>query len=139
MKKKTLRLFVFVVVLSLLLSTMAFASQTSSAYIAATNGYFTRSGNNVNIYFSIVGRGIMNEIGVSEIYLYEKTGNTWNLVYIFDSSDSDYTDDMLSYNTSAKADHVTYSGSSSKDYLAILYFYAADDNGSDTIPYYSYS
>ena len=139
MKKKTLRLFVFVVVLSLLLSTMAFASQTSSAYIAATNGYFTRSGNNVNIYFSIVGRGIMNEIGVSEIYLYEKTGNTWNLVYIFDSSDSDYTDDMLSYNTSAKADPVTYSGSSSKDYLAILYFYAADDNGSDTIPYYSYS
>ena len=139
MKKKTLRLFIFVVVLSLLLSTMAFASQTSSAYIAATNAYFTRSGNNVNIYFSIIGRGLMNEIGVSEIYLYEKTGNTWNLVYTFDSSDPDYTDDMLSYDTTAKADHVTYSGSSSKDYYALLHFYAADDNGSDTISYYSYS
>lgn len=137
MKKKTARLLVFVIVLSLLLSTMAFAAQTSSAYIAATNAYFTRSGNDVNIYFSIVGRGIMNEIGVSVIYLYERTGNTWHLVCTFDSSDSNYTADMLSYNTSAKADHVTYAGSSSKDYYAILYFYAADDNGSDTIPYYT--
>ncbi|MBR4655985.1 MAG: hypothetical protein IKO68_05340 [Oscillospiraceae bacterium] len=139
MKKNTVRYAVIILVLSILLSTAALAAQESSAYIGATNAYFTRSGNNVNIYFSIVGRGLMNEIGVSEIYLYEKTGNTWNLVYIFDSNDSDYTDDMLSYDTTAKADHVTYSGSSSKDYLAILYFYAADDNGSDTIPYYSYS
>jgi len=139
LKKNTVRHIVFILILSILLSTVALAVQESSTYIGATNAYFTRSGNDVNIYFTIVGRRIMNEIGVSEIYLYEKTGNTWNLVYIFDSSDSNYTDDMLSYNTSAKADHVTYSGSSSKDYLAILYFYAADDNGSDTIPYYSYS
>ena len=139
MKKKTIRAVVLIFALCFALSTFAFASTNSSAYIAYTNAYFTRSGNNVNIYFSIVGRGIMNEIGVSEVYLYEKTGNTWNLVYIFDSSDSNYTDDMLSYNTSAKADHVTYSGSSSKDYYALLHFYAADDNGSDTISYYSYS
>ena len=139
MKKKSIRVIVFALVLCVAISTIALASTESSDYIGYTNAYFTRSGNNVNIYFSIVGRGIMNEIGVSEIYLYEKTGNTWNLVYIFDSSNSDYTDDMLSFNTSAKADHLTYSGSSTKDYLAILYFYAADNNGSDTIPYYSYS
>lgn len=139
MKKKTIRAAVLIIALCFALSTFAFASTTSSAYIAYTNAHFTRSGNDVNIYFSIVGRGLMNEIGVSEIYLYEKTGNTWNLVYTFDSSDPAFTDDMLSYNTSAKADHVTYSGSSSKDYYALLHFYAADDNGSDTIPYYSYS
>ena len=103
------------------------------------NGYFTRSGNDVNIYFSIVGRHVMDEIGVSEILLFEKNGNTWSKVYTFDSADPAYTDDMLSYNTSAKADHVTYAGSASSDYLAILYFYAADAYGSDTIPYYSYS
>ena len=139
MKKKTIRAAVLIIALCFALSTFAFASTNSSAYIAYTNAHFTRSGNDVNIYFSIVGRGLMNEIGVSEIWLYEKTGNTWDWVYTFYASDPDYTDDMLSYNNSAKADHVTYSGSSSKDYLAILYFYAADDNGSDTIPYYSYS
>ena len=139
MKKKLIRASAIILVLCLTLSTVAIASTTSSAYIGYTNAYFTRSGNNVNIYFSIVGRGLMNEIGVSEIYLYEKTGNTWSLIYTFDSSDSDYTDDMLSFNTTAKADHVTYSGSSSKDYYALLRFYAADDNGSDTIPFYSYS
>ena len=81
----------------------------------------------------------MNEIGVSEIRLFEKTGNIWSRVYTFDSDDPTYTSSMLSYNTSAKGDYVTYSGSANKDYLAILYFYAADDDGSDTIPYYAYS
>lgn len=81
----------------------------------------------------------MNEIGVSEILLYEKNGNVWSKVYTFDSDNSAYTTDMLSYNTSAMGDHVTYAGLASKDYLAILYFYAADDDGSDTIPYYAYS
>ena len=136
MKKKIIRICAIALILCMILSTFAFASTTSSAYIGYTNAHFTRSGNDVNIYFSIVGRGIMNEIGVSVIYLYEKTGNTWNLVYTFDSSDPTYTADMLSYNISAKADHVTYSGSASKEYYAILNFYAADDNGSDTIPYY---
>lgn len=139
MKKRIVRIIALIFALSMLLSTFAFATQNSSAYIAATNGYFTRSGNDVNIYFSIVGRHLMDEIGVSKIYLYEKSGNIWSLVYTFDSTDSTYTSDMLSYNASAKADHVTYSGSSTKAYYALLYFYAADENGSDTIHYYAYS
>ena len=139
MNKRITRSVAFILLLCFLLSTVAFASVNSSAYIAVTSGYFTRSGNDVNIYFSIVGRHLMDEIGVSKIYLYEKNGNVWSLVYTFDSADSTYTSDMLSYNASAKADHVTYSGSSTKDYYALLYFYAADGNGSDTIHYYTYS
>lgn len=137
MKKRTLRILAFVFALCLLLSTVAFAAQESSAYIAATNGYITFSGNNVNVYFSVVGSHIMNEIGVSEIRLFEKNGNKWTRVYTFEADDPAYTADMLSYNTSAKADHVTYAGDSSKNYYAILYFYAADSNGSDTITYYT--
>ena len=81
----------------------------------------------------------MNEIGVSKILLYEKNGNTWSRVYTFDADDPNYTINMLSYNASAHADHVTYSGSATKDYYAKVYFYAADDDGSDTITYYAYS
>ena len=139
MRIKNLRSITFFVVLTVILSMATFATQNSSAYISSTSAYFTRSGNDVNIYFSIVGRGMMDEIGVSKIYLYEKSGNTWSLVYTFDSDDPTYTSDMLSFNASAKGDHVTYSGSSTKDYYALLYFYASNSNGSDTIHYYTYS
>ena len=139
MKAKMIRTMAIIVILTIILSMAAFAAQNSSAYISSTNGYFLRSGNDVNIYFTIVGKHLMNEIGVSKIYLYEKNGNTWSRVYTFDADDSNYTTNMLSYNASAHADHVTYSGSSTKDYYAKIYFYAADDDGSDTITYYAYS
>lgn len=135
MKRRTTRFFALVFALSLLLSTVAFANQESSAYIAAMNGYITFSGNDVEVNFSVVGRHIMNEIGVAEILLFEQNGNKWVRVYTFEADDPNYTADMLSYNTSAKADYVTYSGDSTKNYYAILYFYAADANGSDTIEY----
>jgi hypothetical protein len=137
MKKKTIRRLALILIVSMLLFTVAFAAEESSAYIGAMNGYITFSGNNVNVYFSVVGRHIMDEIGVSEIRLFEQNGNTWTKVYTFESDDPAYTADMLSYNTSAKADHVTYSGDSTKNYFAVLYFYAADSNGSDTITYYT--
>jgi hypothetical protein len=137
MRKKLIRFGAIIIILCLMLSTIAFASVESSAYIAYTSVWFTRSGDDVNVYFSIVGRHLMDEIGVSEILLYEQNGNTWSLVCDFEADDPAYTADMLSYNASAKADHVTYSGSSSKNYYAIVYFYAADANGSDTIPYYT--
>ena len=137
MKKKTIRQLALILILSMMLFTVAFAAEESSAYIGAMNGYITFSGNNVNVYFSVVGRHRMDEIGVSEIRLYEQNGNTWSLVCDFEADDPAYTADMLSYNASAKADHVTYSGDSTKNYYAILYFYAADANGSDTITYYT--
>lgn len=135
MKKKIGRSLAIAIILTMLLGMVSFASLDSSAYISSTSGYIVHSGNNVKIYFTIVGRGIMDEIGVSEILLYEQNGNTWSLVYDFEADDPTYTADMLSYNASAKADHVTYSGSSNKNYYAILYFYAANENGSDTIEY----
>lgn len=135
MKRTIFRLIALMLMLSLLLSTFAFAAVESSAYIAVTGAYITFSGNDVEVNFTIVGRHIMTEIGVSEILLFEQNGNKWVRVYEFEADDPDYTADMLSYNTSAKADYVTYSGDSTKNYYAILYFYAADANGSDTIEY----
>ena len=135
MKRKTTRILLLIIAISMLFSTVAFAAQNSSAYIGATSGYITYSGNDINVYFTVVGRHLMSEIGVSEIRLFELNGNEWTRVYTFYADDSTYTLDMLSYNTSAKADHVTYSGDSTKSYFAILYFYAADAYGSDTIEY----
>ena len=137
MKKRAFRIIAIIFAISLLLSTVAFAAQESSAYIAATSANITFSGNDVDVYFTVVGKHLMTEIGVSRILLYEQNGNKWTRVFTFDADDPNYTLDMLSYNASAKADHVTYSGDATKNYCATVYFYAADANGSDTITYYT--
>lgn len=135
MKRKGIQRLALILTLCLLLSTVAFATVDSSAYISAMSANITYSGNDVNVYFTVVGRHLMDEIGVSKILLFEQNGNTWNRVYTFKADNPNYTANMLSYNTSAKADQVTYPGDASKNYYAIVYFYAADANGSDTIEY----
>lgn len=135
MKTKALRILTVVIILLTLLSTVAHASQTSSAYIAITNAYITRSGDDVNVYFYIVGRDFMDKIGATKIFLYEQNGTTWSRVITFDSDDSQYTSDMINTNNYIKSSHVTYTeGSATKNYYAIVRFYAEKDGGSDTIP-----
>ena len=136
MNKRVLKVFATAILLTLLLSTVSYASQTSSEYIAITNAYITRSGDNVNVYFYIIGCDIdMDKIGATKIYVYEQNGTTWNLVKTFDSDDSQYASDMISANTGFKNSHVTYTeGSATKNYFALVYFYAEKDGGSDTIP-----
>ena len=135
MKKKTLRILAIAVLLVLLLSSVSYAAQTSSAYISITNAYITRSGDDVNVYFYVVGRAAsMDVIGAKKIYVYEQNGTTWSLVKTFDSDDSQYASDMIATNTSIKSDHVTYTGgSAAKNYFAVVKFYAEKDGGSDTI------
>ncbi len=135
MKKKGLRVFAAAIILTLLFSTVSYASQTSSEYIAITNAYITRSGNDVNVYFYIVGCNFMDKIGATEIRIIEQNGTTWSRVKTFDSNDSQYTSAMIDTNSGVLSSHVTYTeGSASKNYYAIVYFYAEKDGGSDTIP-----
>ena len=135
MKKKGLRVFAAAIILTLLFSTVSYASQTSSEYIAITNAYITRSGDDVNVYFYVVGCNFMDKIGATKIFLYEQNGTTWSRVITFDSDDSQYTSAMLGTNTGIKSSHVTYTeGSAAKNYYAIVKFYAEKDGGSDTIP-----
>ena len=136
MNKKAFRVFIAAIILTLLFSTVSYASQTSSEYIAITNAYITRSGDDVNVYFYIVGCDIhMDKIGAAEIRIFEQNGTSWNRVKTFDSNDSQYTSAMIGTNTGIKSSHVTYTeGSASKNYYAIVYFYAEKDGSSDTIP-----
>ncbi len=135
MKKNVIRTIAVVLLLTLLLSTVSFAAQRSSEYIAINNAYITRSGDDVNVYFYIVGCNFMDKIGATKIYIYEQNGTHWPLVKTFDSDDSQYTSLMISTNTYTKSSHVTYTeGSASKNYYAIVKFYAEKDGGSDTIP-----
>lgn len=134
MRKKTIRIIALIVMLSMLLTTVVFASTNASAYIAATSAWITRDGNTVEVNFYIVGTsGTMDKIGVKYIYLYEKNGNAWNLVQSYAYTDSQYAATMMGNNTGIKAGYVTYSGSASKSYYADCRFYAEKGGGSDTI------
>lgn len=134
MSKKVIAIVSLIIVFSLMLSPVAVATTTSSAYIASSGAYVTKSGSDISVYFLITGKNIMDKIGATHIYLYEKNGNTWSLVYTFESTDSAYSAAMLKSNSYLNSNHVTYtSGDSSKNYYAIVHFYAEKGGGSDTI------
>lgn len=133
MKIKYLRILMLFLALVMILSMAALAAVTESDYIAATSAWITRDSNTVKVNFYIVGTGTMDKIGVKNIYLYEKNGNTWSLVKTFDYTDSVYAADMMNTNSTAKAAYLSYSGSATKSYYAICRFYAEKNGGSDTI------
>lgn len=135
MKKRTIRILTLVILLSLFLSMAASASVNASEYIAITSTWLTRDSNDPNtvkINFYIVGTtSSMDQIGAKWILLYERDGNTWNLVKDFECTDPLYASTLMRANSSAHVGYVTYAGSASKQYYAAVRFYSEKDGGSD--------
>ena len=100
MKKKAIHLSVIVIVLALLLSTAAFATMESSQYLSYYNAYISKNGNTIKVNFEVQGTRVMDKIGVTEIYLYEKTGSSgsWTLVQTYLSSNPTYANAMMDSN-----------------------------------------
>ncbi len=134
MKKKTIRVSIIIIVLALMLSTVAFASVEASQYLSYYNAYITKNGNTVKVNFEVQGTRVMDNIGVTEIYLYERTSSygSWTLVQTFLSSDPEYASAMMDSNVGYKDDYVSYSGNSSYQYMAYVTVYAEKDGGSDS-------
>lgn len=134
MKRRAFRVSVIVIVLALLLSSVAFATMDASQYLSFYAAYITKSGNTVKVNFQVEGTRIMDQIGVTEIYLYEKTSSSgsWTLVQTFLASDTAYASAMMDSNTSYKDDYVSYSGNSSYQYMAYVTVYAEKNGGSDS-------
>ena len=134
MKKRAFRSFVVIVVLALLLSTAVSATMEASQYLSYYNAYITKTGNTVKVNFVVRGTRIMDQIGATEIYLYERANSysSWTLVQTFLYTDSAYASDMMDSNTSFKDDYVSYSGNSSYQYMAYVTVYAEKNGGSDS-------
>ena len=134
MKKNITRIPALVLVLVLLLSTTSYATQKASYYLQYYDAYITKSGNTIKVNFEVQGTSIMDAVGVTEIYLYERETSlsSWVLVQTYLSTDSNYTDAMIGTNTGLKFGHVSYSGSSTKQYMAYVTCYAEKNGGSDS-------
>lgn len=134
MRKRAIRSIAFVIVIVLLLSTAVFATMDASQYLSYYSAYITKSGNTVKVNFVVQGTKVMDQIGATEIYLYERPNSYsgWTLVQTFLSTDSAYASDMIDSNASFKDDYVSYSGNSSYQYIAYVTVYAEKNGGSDS-------
>ncbi len=141
MKRRNL-IFVLVLLVTMsLLATSAFAALEASYYLSYYGASITNNGNTIKVNFEVQGTSIMDVVGVTEIYLYERddSNSQWTLVHTYLSSDSAYTNQMISTNASIKHSYVSHSGSSSKQYMAYITCYAEKDGGSDSRPLVVYS
>lgn len=134
MKKSMIRISVIVIVLALLLSTVAFASMEASHYLSYYNAYISKTGNTVKVNFEVQGTAVMDYIGVTEIYLYEKTSanGSWTLVNTYLYTDPAYASAMMDSNVGSMYNDVSYSGNSSYQYKAYVTVYAEKNGGSDS-------
>ena len=134
MKSRVIRLILLILVFALVFSSTCFASNRASYYISYYEASISKTGNTIKVNFEVQGTNIMDVVGTTEIYLYERAndGYSWTLVETYLSTDSTYTSQMISTNASIKHSHVSYSGSASKQYLAYVVCYAEKNGGSDS-------
>ena len=134
MKKKAIQSIAIIIVLTLLFSNTVLATMESSQYLSYYNAYITKNGNTIEVNFVVQGTRIMDQIGATEIYLYERanSSSSWALVQTFLYTDAAYASDMMDSYASFKDDYVSYSGNSSYQYKAYVTVYAEKDGGSDS-------
>lgn len=132
--------FVRTVIVLLLVFTMAFpvcaaesnvAVPFASNYIDGYNSYICdMGGGEFQIWFEVCGVGLMDEIGVLSIYLYE-VNSDGTVTWIKTFQHSNYSS-MLKYNDYYQCSYVSFQGSSSKTYKARVCIWAGKNGNGDT-------
>lgn len=108
----------------------------ASDYISNYFGYIAKSGNTIQPVFSVSGTRMMDEIGATQLYLYESSdGVNYNMVKSY--RHSNYSN-MLAYNTSAHASYMTYEGNANYYYKAYVCVYAGRNGGGDARYFWIY-
>lgn len=133
--KRALCTLLTVCLLSTLLCAFASADSRSSAYLSSYSARLKAlSGGEIAVVVDMDGAGTMDEIGATEIHIYESTDNV-----SFDLVESYYSDDhpemLWEDDTYYYDDPVIYEGIVGRYYKATVCFYAAKNNGSDTAWY----
>ncbi len=134
MKKRAIHSLAIALLIVLLLSTSVYATLEASQYLSYYNAYITKTGNTIKVNFVVQGTKVMDQIGATEIYLYERpnSSSSWTLVQTYLYTDSAYASDMMDSNASFKIGDVSYSGTSSYQYMAYVTVYAEKNGGSDS-------
>ena len=134
MKKRLLSLF-FALLMLVSLSTVVYASNgnaRASAYFGATDvRAYAKSGGRILFEVDIDATHTMQEVGASEIYVYEQQDDgSWDNVYTFTMDEHSY---LLETNSIGACVDATYQGTVGKDYFATVACYARDSSGAERL------
>lgn len=128
---RTIRTICFLLSVVMLFVMPVYAEENntySSAFIASYDSSICiPSGRTLEIWFDVVGKGEMDEIGVESIELQRSsTGSSWTVIKTF--LPEDYPQ-MICENTGIAYDYVTYTGTYGYYYRAYVTFYASNSRG----------
>ena len=131
--KKMIRCISLVLIVSILCVVPVFAEEDATPYASnffnATETYlYVIDGNRIGVWFEVVARHDMDELGVSSIIMQKSSdGITWRSIKTF--SPSSYPV-MISEDHTYYANGVPYTGTYNYYYRAQVQFYAKDSSGS---------
>ena len=128
MKKRFLSLL-FALLLLFGLSTAAYAVDArASDYFGYTSvRAYAKSGGKILFEIDIDATHTMQEVGASEIYVYEQQDDgSWDNVYTFTMDEHSY---LIETNSMSACVDATYQGTVGKNYYAAVACYAKDSNG----------
>ena len=135
MKQLSHRIFSMFAVLILsvaLLVPMACAAARASAYFAVTDAVaYAEENGKILIEADVCATGMMDEIGVKSITIYEKQSDGY-----YDSVKTytrDNTSGMIRTNNYEHFKSLTYQGTVGTKYYATIAFYAKNSSGSETL------
>lgn len=107
------------------------AQPYASNYLTAYNTYICDVGNgNIQIWYEVLGKSIMDEIGVLSIILYE-VNSDGSLTRVKTFLHENYSS-MLITDDNYHCSYVSYQGSSSKTYKAYVCIWAGKNGSGDT-------
>ena len=128
MKKRFLSLL-FALLLLFGLSTASYAANArASDYFSFTDvRAYAKSGGRILFEVDINATHTMQEVGASEIYVYEQQDDgSWDNVYTFNMDDHPY---LIETNSIGACVDATYQGTVGKNYFATVACYARDSEG----------
>lgn len=129
MRHSLKKLICWLLIISIIGSTVAYAAIESNAYIAAFSGAVSVAyDGTVTVNFSTWGTGRMDKIGATVISIYEN-GSFKKTYY---AANPLYTATMMGTNDYDFYGYVTYAGTKGNLYQAYITFYAEKDGGHGT-------
>ena len=129
MRKRALSLLCAVLLLCSL-PIFACAAEQASAYFGATDvRAYAESGGKILFEIDVDATHTMQEVGASEVYVYEQQSDgSWDNVYTFTSLSNP---ELVWANSSCAYVDAVYQGTVGKDYFATVACYARDSDGAE--------
>ena len=132
--KRILCAILAVCMLTTLLTTMASATERSSAYLDGYGAFLTAKGNGrVSVTVDVSGRGYMTDIGAETIYIFESTDNI-DFTRVATYEAEDYPD-MMGSGSFYYETPIIHQGTAGRYYIAVVDVYAGNANGGHTREY----